>query len=135
MVGGAKPGIRVPHECHGSRSSGHSKSRDHCRSSRKRFSSGKSLRHLLSHQGQHSTLSDQGFTLCPVPVGLNTSVTDCKRSWDQQFLLGDLELGVGPAGDIDSHVQDAIALVGKEGDVVKGGDDGSVLFRIDVVLW
>ena len=46
------------------------------------------------------------------------------------LLLGDLKLGVGPAGDLDNHVEDAIALVGKEGNVVEGGDDGSVLFSI-----
>ena len=31
------------------------------------------------------------------------------------LLLGDLHLGVGPAGDLDDHVQDAVVLVGEEG--------------------
>ena len=51
------------------------------------------------------------------------------------LFLGDLELGVGPAGDLDNHVEDAIALVGKERNVVEGGDDGSVLFRVDAMIW
>ena len=64
-----------------------------------------------------------------------TALLDVLLDGVERFLLGDLELGVGPAGDLDNHVQDAIALVGKEGDVVEGGDDGSVLLRIDAVLW
>ena len=39
------------------------------------------------------------------------------------LLLADLELGVGPTRDLDNHVEDAIALVGKERDVVEGGED------------
>ena len=51
------------------------------------------------------------------------------------FLLGDLKLGVGPARDLYNHVEDAIVLVGKERDVVEGGEDGPILFRIDAVFW
>ena len=39
------------------------------------------------------------------------------------LLLADLELGVGPTRDLDNHVENAIALVGKERDVVEGGED------------
>ena len=64
-----------------------------------------------------------------------TALLDVLLDGVERFLLGDLELGVGPAGDLYNHVQDTITLVGKEGDVVEGGDDGSVLFRIDAMLW
>ena len=50
------------------------------------------------------------------------------------LLLGDLHLGVGPAGDLDDHVQDAIVLVGEEGDVVPGRDDAPVLLEVHAVL-
>jgi len=50
------------------------------------------------------------------------------------FFLGDLKLGIGPTGDLDNHVEDATALIGKERDVMEGGDDGSVLFRIDAMF-
>lgn len=43
-------------------------------------------------------------------------------------------LGVGPAGDLDDHVQDGAGLVGEEGDVVEGGDDLSILLSVDTVL-
>ena len=53
----------------------------------------------------------------------------------ERLVLGDLELGVGPAGDLYDHVEDTIALVGEERDVVEGRDDGSVLFRVDAMFW
>ena len=53
----------------------------------------------------------------------------------ERLILGDLKLGVGPTGDLDNHVEDAMALVGKERNVVEGGDDGSVLFGVDAMLW
>jgi len=53
----------------------------------------------------------------------------------ERLLLGDLEFGVGPTGDLDNHVEDAIALVGKERNVVEGGDDGSVLFWVNAMFW
>jgi len=52
----------------------------------------------------------------------------------ERVFLGDLDLGVGPTGDLDNHVEDAIVLIVKERDVVEGGDDGSVLFRIDTMF-
>lgn len=53
----------------------------------------------------------------------------------ERFILGDLKLSVGPTRNLYNHVEDAIVLVGKERNVVEGGDDGSVLFRIDAVFW
>ena len=50
------------------------------------------------------------------------------------LVLGDLHLRVGPAGDLDDHVQDAIVLVGEEGNVVERGDDSAVALREDTVL-
>ena len=50
------------------------------------------------------------------------------------LLLGDLHLRVGPARDLNNHVQDAIVLVGEEGDVVEGRDDAAVLLDEHTVL-
>jgi len=63
-----------------------------------------------------------------------TTLLDVLLDGVEWFILGDLKLGVGPAGDLDNHVEDAIALVGKERNVVEGRDDGSVLFRIDAMV-
>jgi len=63
-----------------------------------------------------------------------TTLFDVLLDGVEWFVLGDFKLGVSPAGDFDNHVEDAIALVGKERNVVEGGDDGSVLFRVDAMF-
>jgi hypothetical protein len=45
-----------------------------------------------------------------------------------------LLLGVGPARDLNDHVQDGLLLVGIEGDVVEGGDGLAILLDVDAVL-
>jgi len=45
-----------------------------------------------------------------------------------------LLLGVGPARDLDDHVQDGLLLVGIKGDVVEGGDGLAILLDEDAVL-
>ena len=50
------------------------------------------------------------------------------------LLLADFHLGVGPAGDLDDHVEDAIVPVGEKRDVVEGGDDLAVSFDEDSVI-
>ena len=45
-----------------------------------------------------------------------------------------LELGVGPARDLNNHVQDGLLLVGIEGDVVEGGDGDAIPLGVDAVL-
>ena len=52
-----------------------------------------------------------------------TALFDVLLDGIEWLLLADLELGVGPTRDLDNHVEDAIALVGKERDVVEGGED------------
>jgi hypothetical protein len=49
-------------------------------------------------------------------------------------LLRDLKLGVGPAGDLDDHVEDGALLVGVEGDIVEGRDNLAVLLEEDTVV-
>ena len=36
---------------------------------------------------------------------------------------GDLHLRVGPAWDLDDHIEDTLVLVGEERDVMEGRDD------------
>jgi hypothetical protein len=50
------------------------------------------------------------------------------------LLLGDLHLRVGPARDLDDHVEDAIALVSEERNVMEGRDDRAVLLDEDTML-
>jgi hypothetical protein len=48
-----------------------------------------------------------------------TALLDVLLDGIERLLLGDFHLGVGPAGDLDDHVEDAIALIGEERDVVE----------------
>lgn len=45
-----------------------------------------------------------------------------------------LLLSVGPAGDLDDHVQDGLLLVGVERNVVEGRDGDAILLDVDAVL-
>lgn len=45
-----------------------------------------------------------------------------------------LLLGIGPARDLDNHVQDGLLLVGVEGNVVEGRDGLAILLNVDAVL-
>lgn len=48
----------------------------------------------------------------------------------QLYLL----LGVGPAGDLNDHVQDGLLSIGVEGDVMEGRDGLAILLDINTVL-
>lgn len=45
-----------------------------------------------------------------------------------------LLLSVGPAGDLNDHVQDTLLLIGIEGNVVEGRDGHAILLNVDPVL-
>ena len=60
-----------------------------------------------------------------------TALLDILLDGVEGLLLGDLELRVGPAGNLNDHVEDAIVLVGEERDVVEGRDDGLVGCPLD----
>lgn len=46
----------------------------------------------------------------------------------------DLHLRIGPAGNLDNHVEDGLLLIGIERDVVEGRDGDAILFNVDAVL-
>merc|ERR1712000_163459 len=52
----------------------------------------------------------------------------------EEFLLGDLELGIGPSRDLNNHVQNGLLLVGVEGDIVEWRDGLAILLDVDAVL-
>lgn len=45
-----------------------------------------------------------------------------------------LHLRIGPAGDLHDHVEDGLAVIGIEGDVVEGRDGHAILLDVDAVL-
>lgn len=52
----------------------------------------------------------------------------------QVFLGGDLHLGVGPARHLDHHVEDLVALVGEERDVVERRNGAIFILDVDAVI-
>lgn len=45
-----------------------------------------------------------------------------------------LLLGIGPAGDLDNHVQDCLLLVRVQRNVVEGRDGHAILLEVDTML-
>jgi hypothetical protein len=64
-----------------------------------------------------------------------TALLDILLDRIERLLLGDFEFGVGPARDLDDHVQDALALVGEEGNIVEGRDDLAIVLDVYTVLY
>jgi hypothetical protein len=53
----------------------------------------------------------------------------------ERLLLGDFHLGIGPAGHLDDHVENAIVPICKERDVMERRDDElAVLLDVDAVF-
>ena len=88
----------------------------------------------LTHLGERAVVPDVAVVGEAVADVAETALLDVLLDGVERLLLGDLHLGVGPAGDLDYHVQDAIVLVGEEGDVVEGRDDAAVLLDEHTVL-
>ena len=52
----------------------------------------------------------------------------------ERLLFRDFHFGISPTRDFDDHVEDAIALVGEEWDIVERRDDRSVLFDVNSMV-
>lgn len=52
----------------------------------------------------------------------------------KEFLFGNFHLGVGPAGNLDYHVEDTLVLIGEERDVVERRDDVSILLDVNAMF-
>jgi hypothetical protein len=52
----------------------------------------------------------------------------------ERLLLGDFHLGIGPAGNLDDHVENAIVPICKERDVMERRDDLAVMLDVDAVF-
>ena len=54
--------------------------------------------------------------------------------WIERLLLGDLHLCIGPARDLDDHVENAIMLISKERNVMEGREDCVALLDIHPMI-
>jgi hypothetical protein len=52
----------------------------------------------------------------------------------ERLLLGDFHLGIGPAGNLDDHVENANVPIRKKRDVMERRDDLAVLLDVDAVF-
>ena len=52
----------------------------------------------------------------------------------ERLLFGDLHLGIGPAGNLDDHVENAIVPICEERDVMERRDDLAVLLDVNAVF-
>ena len=65
-----------------------------------------------------------------------TTLLDVLLDGVESLLLGDLQLGVRPARNLDDHVEDAIVGIGEKRDIVEGRDDGVVVLLDEhTVFW
>lgn len=80
---------------------------------------------------------------CALNIGPSGARADERAQWARERGKGrvkrqakktHLELGIGPPGDLDNHVQDGLLLVGVEGDIVEGRDGDAILLDVDAVL-
>ena len=63
-----------------------------------------------------------------------TALLDILLDGVEGLLLGDLELRVGPARNLNDHVEDGLLLVGVKGYIVERRDRDAVLLDVDTVL-
>ena len=53
----------------------------------------------------------------------------------ERLLFGNLHLSVGPAGNLDDHVENSITLVSEEWNIMERRHDVSILFDEDTMFW
>jgi hypothetical protein len=87
-----------------------------------------------AHLGERAVVPDVTVVGEAVADEAQLAALDVLLDGIEGLLLGDLHLRVGPARDLDDHVQDALGLVGEERDVVEGRDDGAILLDVDAML-
>lgn len=63
-----------------------------------------------------------------------TTLLDVLLDGVERLFLGDFHLGIGPAGNLDDHVENAIVPICKERDVVERGDDLTALLDVDAMF-
>lgn len=63
-----------------------------------------------------------------------STVFTWRGRWQTTGKNANLQLGVGPAGNLNHHVQDGLLRVGVQRDIVEGGDGNAILLDVHPVL-
>ena len=86
-----------------------------------------------AHLGERTVIPDVAVVREAIANEAKFTLLDVLLDVVKVSLLIDLHLGVGPARDLDDHVEDALVLVDEEGNVVEGRDDVAILLDVDAV--
>jgi len=70
--------------------------------------------------GERAVIPDVTVVREAIPDIAQFSPLDVLLDGVESLFLGDLHLRVGPARNLNDHVEDPLVLVSEEGDVVKG---------------
>lgn len=80
----------------------------------------------MSYLGKSTVVPDVAVVREAVADEAELALLNVLLDGVEGLILGDLELGVGPAGNLDDHVEDVLGLVGIQRNVVEGRDRGTV---------
>lgn len=87
-----------------------------------------------THLGESAVVPDVAMVGEAVADETQATLFDVLLDGVEGLLLGYFHLGVGPAGNLDDHVEDAIAPVREKWDVVPGRNDLTVSFDVNSVI-
>ena len=87
-----------------------------------------------THLGESAVVPDVPVVGEAVADVAQTALLDVLLDGVEGLLLRDLHLRVRPARDLDDHVEDAVALVGEERDVVERRHNVAIVLDKDTVL-
>ena len=63
-----------------------------------------------------------------------TPFLDVLLDWVERLLLGDLHFCVGPTGNFDDHIEDAVILVREKWDIMERGHNRAILLHVDPMV-
>jgi len=92
------------------------------------------LRRVLPSLGKGAIVPDITVVREAVPDIAQLASLNVLLDRVERLFLGDLHLGVGPSRNFDDHVEDALTLISKKGDIMEWRDDGAILLDEDAMF-
>ncbi len=88
-----------------------------------------------THLRESAVVPDISVVGEAVPHETQFSALDVLLDRVESLLLRDFHLRVGPAGDFNDHVEDAVVLIGEKGDIVPWRHNLSVFLGVYAVVY
>jgi hypothetical protein len=89
---------------------------------------------VCTNLGEGTVVPDVSVVGEAVAHVAQTTLLDVLLDGVERLLLGDFHLGIGPAGNLDDHVEYAIVPIRKERDVVERRDNLAILLDVDAMF-